>query len=674
VTALRRLLPLLLALLLLPADGPPVRAADEPEAVHHELRVRLDPAARELQVEDVLTLPGRGPVTLQLDRRFAVEALTLDGGSAGVAARGPGAWTLTLGPAARHEVRVRYRGRLDPLLQVDHRGVLGRLPPMADPRGSYLPAGAGWHPEVAGRLMTYRVTLELPAGQRGLVAGRLLEEREEVGRPVAVFASEQPAEDLALLAGPYTVSERTVRLPSGAPIRLRAYFHAEVVELADGYLASAQEYLSRYSRLIGDYPFAGFSVVSSPLPTGFGMPTLTYLGADVIRLPFIRTTSLGHEVLHNWWGNGVYVDWTGGNWSEGLTTFLADYAYAEDEGPDAARAMRLAWLRDFAAVPPGEDVPLARFTARTHGTSQVVGYHKAAFLFLMLRDRIGAPAFQEGLRRFWREQRGRAAGWADLQRAFEAAARQDLAAAFAPWLTRPGAAGVRVEQAQAEQTAAGYRVRLVLAQEAPAYPLLVPIGIATDAGEERRRLELPGARGAAAVGLDARPSALALDPDFHLFRRLLPGEAPAILRQVMLAPGVVTVPATPDPAVQAATVRLAARLLDHPARSVAPQAALPEAPLLVVGLRAEVDALLARAGLPPRPPGLPSAGSAQAWAAVTPAGHPMAVVSAERPDALQALLRPLPHYGRQSWLVFEGSTVLQRGIWPARPPRIPLTP
>lgn len=674
MTASRLVPALLLTLLLLPAGTAPVRAADQPEAVHHELRVRLDPAGRELQAEDVLTLPGSGPVTLQLDRRFAVEALTLDGGAAGVAPRGPGAWTLTLDAAGRHEVRVRYRGRLDPLAQADHRGVLGRLPPMADPKGSYLPAGAGWHPEVPGRLMTYRVTLDLPAGQRGVVPGRLIEEREEPGRAMAVFASEQPAEDLALLAGPYTIRERSFHLPSGAPIRLRTYFHPEVADLADSYLASVEGYLVRYSRAIGDYPFGGFSVVSSPLPTGFGMPTLTYLGADVIRLPFIRTTSLGHEVLHNWWGNGVYVDWASGNWCEGLTTFLADYAYAEDEGPEAARAMRLAWLRDFAAVPPDEDVPLARFTARTHGTSQVVGYHKAAFLFLMLRDRIGPAAFEEGLRRFWREQRGQAAGWADLQRAFEAAAGRDLTAAFAPWLARPGAPRIRVAQARAERAGAGYRVRVVLEQDAPAYPLLVPLEIATDAGEERRRVELTAGRAEFALDIGPQPAGLALDPDVRLFRRLLAGEAPAILRQVMLAPGVVTVSATPDAAVQSATVRLAARLLDHPARAVPPDAPLPEAPLLVVGLRSQVDALLARGGLPPRPPDLPRAGSAQVWAAITPAGHPMLVVSAERPEALQALLRPLPHYGRQSWLVFEGATVAQRGIWPARPPRIPLAP
>jgi aminopeptidase N len=40
------------------------------------------------------------------------------------------------------------------------------------------------------------------------------------------------------------------------------------------------------------------------------------------------------------------------------------------------------------------------------------------------------------------------------------------------------------------------------------------------------------------------------------------------------------------------------------------------------------------------------------------------VVSAKDAEALSALSRPLPHYGRQSWLVFEGSKAVDKGIWP----------
>ena len=51
------------------------------------------------------------------------------------------------------------------------------------------------------------------------------------------------------------------------------------------------------------------------------------------------------------------VDWERGNWCEGLTTFMADYAFKEDEGEAPAREMRLGWLRDYAAVPAERDEP-----------------------------------------------------------------------------------------------------------------------------------------------------------------------------------------------------------------------------------------------------------------------------------------------------------------------------
>ena len=49
-----------------------------------------------------------------------------------------------------------------------------------------------------------------------------------------------------------------------------------------------------------------------------GFPaTFTLLGRQVLKLPFIVKTSLGHEILHQWFGNSVYIDFVAGNWAEG---------------------------------------------------------------------------------------------------------------------------------------------------------------------------------------------------------------------------------------------------------------------------------------------------------------------------------------------------------------------
>ena len=647
-------------------------------AVHHDLSISLEPATGDLVGEDTLTLRGAGTFELALGRAFTPSQVLLDGAPlpGGPTPDGQGTrWTLDLGhpghpgasPGPRRLV-IRYRGKVEALRSLDHRGVLGGLPPMASPQGSFLPGGTGWYPDLGPGAFTYRLRLDLPADQRGLVPGRLLDERLEQGRYRATFAFDQPARDIDLIAGPYQIQERLLPRPGGTPIRLRTYFHPAIAGLAADYLSSSGQSIELYSRWIGKYPFTEFSVVSSPLPTGFGMPTLTYLGVDVLRLPFIRTTSLGHEVLHNWWGNGVSVAYEQGNWSEGLTAFMADYTYKEQEGADAARQMRLSWLRDVAAIPPAQDVPLRRFTSRTHGTSQIVGYHKGAYLFLMLQDRLGRDAFDEGLRRFWREHRFRQASWADLRRAFEATSGQELGAFFDEWLSRPGAPRLRIERAELEGAAAGYRIRLTLAQDGPAYTLRVPVAVVAGSRQAQHVLDLSRSRQEFVLEAATRPDALLLDPDFRLLRQLAPGEAPPILRQVMIDAATLTVLPTQDAAVRDAALQLAARVLDHPPRLGPGGGQAGAAPLLLIGLTGEVDAALRQMGLPPRPERLGVRGTAQVWTDSQPNGKALAVVSAASAEALLALLRPLPHYGRQSYLVFDGASAVEQGSWPSRSP------
>ena len=49
-------------------------------------------------------------------------------------------------------------------------------------------------------------------------------------------------------------------------------------------------------------------------------------------------------------------------------------------------------------------------------------------------------------------------------------------------------------------------------------------------------------------------------------------------------------------------------------------------------------------------------------------------VMADSPAALSALQRSLPHYGRQSWLVFEEGRVIGQGAWPVPPQTLAIKP
>ncbi|AKU12196.1 putative aminopeptidase [Azoarcus sp. CIB] len=646
-----------------------------------DLAIELDPATRRLAVQADLSPASRD---FRFELHEALEVTTATAGGKPVAVRPAGrhgfirTWQVALPPAAER-LHLEYAGTLPALDRtLDHRDVVQGLSPVASAEGSFLPSGGGWYPRPAA-LFAYNVTLTVPGNQRALVAGRLKSEElpgDGSDRYRARFEFAQPADGIDLMAGPWVVREKVMPRASAEPVRLRTYFFPDldaIPGLAEGYLDDSQRYLERYGEEIGTYPFTEFSVVASPLPTGFGMPTLTYLGADVLKLPFIRATSLGHEVLHNWWGNGVYVDYAHGNWSEGLTTFMADYAYKASESAEAAGAMRLGWLRDFAAVPAGDHQSLADFRSRTHGAAAAVGYGKAAMLFVMLRDTIGAEAFRSGIRAFWQSQKFRTASWSDLQAAFERASGRSLDAFFKQWINRAGGPAVRITAADVRHTAASARLTLAVEQNAPAYALHLPVQLVFPDRAEMRWIDVDRERQAVTLDVGAMPTGVRLDPELQVWRLLGQEQLPPILRQWVIARSPYLAHASAAADVREASVALAQRLFEVSPHAIAPgEMTKGSGPVLLAGLHADVDAALERAGLPPRPERLAGRGSAQVWTVAAPAGAPVAVVSARDAESLRALLRPLPHYGAQSWLVFEGARLVERGVWPAPAPLIPV--
>jgi hypothetical protein len=642
----------------------------------------LDPESRDFRATAEWVAASESRILLH--HALSIRSVSADGvATAAAPAQRTGAmqaWRIDARPGA--VLRVEYGGTLARLdRSLDHRRVLGALPPMAAREGSFLPAGGGWYPRPAN-LFSYRVRLSLPHDQRGLVPGRLLAEeipRESGARYVATFSFEQLADGIDLMAGPYVVRERIVQRRDAEPLRLRTYFERDLDPLADAYLEDSRRYLELYSEMIGAYPFTEFSVVASPLPTGFGMPTLTYIGSQVLKLPFIRATSLGHEVLHNWWGNGVYPDYARGNWSEGLTTFMADYFYRTRESDAAAREMRLAWLRDFAAVPTGADRPLATFRSRTHGADAAVGYGKSAMVFVMLRDLIGDDAFARGIRSFWNRHRFRVASWDDLRRAFEEPSGRPLRSFFRQWVERPGGPHLAIVTARADAQAGTARLVLEFSQAAPAYALRVPVELVTGGRSELRWLDIEHARETVALAVDAVPDGVRLDPALRLWRMLDHDELQPILRQWIVARAPRLAVVSSDADVRLAAQTLAQRFFETPAKQVNHIDAVrgPD-PLLIIGLHREIDAVLSKLKLPGRPANLDGLGSVQVWTIHGKSGGalidaPIAVISAWDAASLSALLRPLPHYGAQSYLAFDGSRAIERGVWAVPARLIPVT-
>jgi aminopeptidase N len=649
----------------------PCAAAGPP---HLNLEVTLDPTTRKFEAKADLTTTER--LDLSLGPLFKVSRITVNGVNVPVAQEPP--LPPPAADGASQRLRMEYSGTLPALPEGQQRNSANAAALFASPEGSYLSAGAGWYPD-PGAPFTYRVRLSLPAGQKALTPGKQIRQQETAARFVAEYEFAHPAEGIWVMAGPYQVTQESLALDGGKRITVRTWFHPELSGLAADYVQDSARYIQRYSRQIGDYPFDDFSIVSSPLSHGLGMPSLTYLGRDVLRLPFIRATSLGHEVLHNWWGNGVYPEWAAGNWSEGLTTFMADYAFREDDSVQAARDVRLNWLRDLTGIAPADETSLLDFKSRRHGISSVIGYGKAAMVFLMLRDEIGEPAFDRGIRLFWQRYQFKTANWKDLEKVFADAAVRDLSAFFSQWTGR--ASSPDLVLASGGTPAQKGLLRLV--QRGAVFDLLVPLRVRTASGEVRE-LQVR-VRDRETVVADLGPPSVApeaaevdLDPEARLWRRLDAKTVPPTFREVFISPRAEIFVANGNPDWTAAASELSGRLLDAQVRQVSEAELLssPQVPALVVGDRASVTQVLSTlrlGGLPDvlfeEDPSRPVAqralkGSAQAWTARAANGKTLAFVMTDSPATLLALQRSMPHYGRQSWLLFQDARVVGQGAWP----------
>lgn len=554
---------------------------------------------------------------------------------------------------------------------------------LIDARGAYLFGATFWIPVRPDERFTFRAELNVPAGWRSVSQGDLVHSTvDAAGSATDVWNCPQPMEEIYFIAGPYTLRSEQRR-----GVDVMTYTYASTDEaLCKRYIDGTERYLDLYGELIGPYPFGKFALVENFWQTGFGMPSFTLLGDQVIRLPFILDTSYGHEILHNWWGNGVFVEYESGNWCEGLTTYGADYLYKERQSPEEAKDYRRTTLQGYLDyVSESEDMPLRAFRQRSDFSTQAIGYGKSMMVFHQMRRMLGDDAFVMALRNVYHRFLFRRASWDDFFEEFSAVSSRDLSAVKTQWLDRTGAPALAVEVARPVAVPGGYETTVTVRQtQDPFYELLVPVQAVWSGGAAESTVVVAMTEAESQHTVRIRtaksPDWVAVDPGFDVLRRIDPAEIPPALSRVLGADSVVVVVASSvPPDLEAAYLKVAASW-DEGAR-------------LAVFREADIHAGASFGvpqwyfGLGPRATAriddLPGAvfdasggwivdGSRHpAQSGVVLAGGPpddvlgaFAMLIGNTPSQIAALGRKVPHYGKYGYLVFEETTNVAKGTWP----------
>ncbi len=403
-------------------------------------------------------------------------------------------------------------------------------PGIISEEGIYLAGSTYWVPTVEDKLMTFSLTTSLPEGWKNVSQGKRTAESVTEGQHYDTWKCNKPQEEIFLIGAEF--NEYAYTMNNG--VEAMAFLRTPDEGLANKYLEVTEQYMNMYVGLIGPYPYPKFALVENFWETGYGMPSFTLLGEKIIRFPFILHSSYPHELLHNWWGNSVYVDFSSGNWCEGITAYEADHLIKEQRGQ--GENYRRSTLQKFTnMVDETNDFPLNKFLARHDAASEAVGYGKALMMWHMLRRQLGDDDFKKGMALFNENFKFKVASFEDIRNSLETVSGTDLKPFFEQWLKRTGAPELAIQDVKADRYNTQYRLLLTLEQKqaADVFMVNIPIAIATDKGLDVFVVEMNQRTQEFQLMPSGKPLKLSVDPQYDVFRILNPLEVPPTWSKIL---------------------------------------------------------------------------------------------------------------------------------------------
>ena len=556
-------------------------------------------------------------------------------------------------------------------------------PGIISEEGVYLGGSTYWIPWFNDKLITFKMTAAVPDSWDIVSQGKRTLYKTESNQRIVQWDSPEQMEEIFLIAAPFTVYTYSV----GA-VEAMACLRTPDENLANKYLETTAQYLEMYRKLVGPYPFAKFALVENFWETGYGMPSFTLLGEQVIRFPFILHSSYPHELLHNWWGNSVYIDFKTGNWCEGLTAYMADHLIQEQRGQgDEYRRGTLQRYTDY--VNESNDFPLSEFLSRSNAATEAVGYGKSQMLWEMLRDKVGDETFIKGFQTFYRENKFKRTSFDDIRKSFESVSGLDLKLFFEQWVKRTGSPELKISDINVSRDNQRYKLQFKIdqIQNGNAYDLEVPVAISFADNVVKQKFQMNQKSQTFEADFPEQPLFISVDPQFNLFRRLHFNEIPPALSKVFGAEKVLIILPTQATEAQLNIYKKMAETWSDGQSDkieVVTDSEIKEIPNdkavwvlgwknafrnIVDGGTKDYDMVIDDQSVTFGKSVLDK----NTNSFIITSRHPknpnsvVVLLTIDREDAIAGLARKLPHYGKYSYLAFEGSepTNVAKGQWPA---------
>ena len=229
---------------------------------------------------------------------------------------------------------------------------------------------------------------------------------------------------------------------------------------------------------------------------------------------------LAREVAYQWWGQTVGLKSFDDAWlSQGLAEWSA-FAFRESNLTGGAlesaqreqqeRALTFEQTASIARAPGALDDQSAAY--------QSIVYYKGAMVFRMLRESIGNDKFNQLIRMFLDQYRGKNAGIDDFEKLTSQVAVQNMRYFFAQWVEGTGVPEFNVDYQIIRTRAGKFRTRGTVKQTIETLRLPVQLMLRAEGDNQTSTIRIEGKSEDFDFESNGQPLEVVVDPNYRILR------------------------------------------------------------------------------------------------------------------------------------------------------------
>jgi aminopeptidase N len=513
----------------------PQQAASRFDVTNYRIEAQLIPDQHMLRAgADITVVPleATRSVVLELNGSLKVESIDRDGrpltgfvqDAVGVGSLGPSV-RVDLGQVVPANQPITLRFRWSGALVSPEGGPLAmRRLAYVGTEGSYLMYASRWFPfhDYAADRATSDITLIVPAGLQ--VAGT--SDDPVAGQSSAKdgtiryrFVHRQP-----VLIGNFAAGQYISRNLRFGNYDIQFYAKPGSEGRINSYAELMGQVLEFYSRQYGAPLFGNRLVVvqvdDDSLDTYSG-PGIIFLASRLFDSSRpMPEEKLAREVAYQWWGQTVGLKSFDDAWiSQGLAEWSA-FAFRESSLSGGAlesaqreqqeRALTFEQTASIARAPSALDDQSAAY--------QSIVFHKGAMVFRMLRESIGNEKFNQLLRMFLDQYRGKNASIDDFEKLTSQVAVQNMRYFFAQWVEGTGVPEFTVDYQIIRTRSGKFRTRGTVKQTLETLRLPVQLMLRAEGDNQTIVTRIEGKSEDFDFESNGQPLEVIVDPNYRILR------------------------------------------------------------------------------------------------------------------------------------------------------------